>query len=93
MSKGSVGWTVRIWDDRHVAQLTVLYGHKGPVWSVAWSSDGHRLATASEDHTARVWDAAETSVAEASTRVFRELTDEERRNLLLTPQAELWADP
>jgi WD40 repeat protein len=28
------------------------------VWSVAWSPDGRRLATASWDQTAKVWDAA-----------------------------------
>ena len=53
------------------------------MWSVAWSPDGQRLVTASEDHTARVWDATETSVAEAQTRVFRDLTDDERRSVLL----------
>jgi WD40 repeat protein len=35
----------------------VLRGHAGPVHSVDYSSDGTLLATASEDGTARVWEA------------------------------------
>jgi WD40 repeat protein len=35
-----------------------LRGHTGPVGGVAFSSDGKRLATASQDGTAKVWDAA-----------------------------------
>lgn len=31
--------------------------HQGSVWSIAWSPDGSRLATASSDEIARVWDA------------------------------------
>jgi len=34
-----------------------LRGHNGEVQSVAWSPDGKRLATGSEDKTAKVWDA------------------------------------
>ncbi len=34
-----------------------LAGHSYYVSSVAWSPDGKRLATASEDNTAKVWDA------------------------------------
>jgi WD40 repeat protein/serine/threonine protein kinase len=37
-------------------QLT-LYGHTGPVWGVAFSPNGQRLATASLDQSAKVWDA------------------------------------
>jgi WD40 repeat protein len=33
------------------------FGHQGgPVGGVAWSREGHRLATASADHTVKVWD-------------------------------------
>jgi WD40 repeat protein len=31
--------------------------HRGSVWCVVWSPDGSKLATASSDATARVWDA------------------------------------
>jgi len=38
-------------------ELLTLRGHSGDVDSVAFSPDGKRLATASWDHTAKVWEA------------------------------------
>jgi phospholipase C len=35
-----------------------LSGHGGYVWQAAFSSDGQRIVTASQDATAKVWDAA-----------------------------------
>ncbi|RMH21058.1 MAG: hypothetical protein D6698_03215, partial [Gammaproteobacteria bacterium] len=38
--------------------LSTLSGHIYPVRSVAWSPDGSKVATASDDYTAKIWDAA-----------------------------------
>jgi WD40 repeat protein len=37
-------------------QVSRLEGHTGEVNSVAWSSSGERLASASDDKTVMVWD-------------------------------------
>jgi hypothetical protein len=39
-------------------ELAVLRGHEGPVTSVAFAPDGTRVVTASDDGTARLWEAA-----------------------------------
>ena len=35
--------------------LSLAHGHSAPTWMVNWSPDGRRLASASEDGTAIVW--------------------------------------
>ncbi|KAF2681633.1 hypothetical protein K458DRAFT_456633 [Lentithecium fluviatile CBS 122367] len=43
--------------DRWSNCLSTLEGHSASVWSVAFSHDSTRLASASDDRTVKVWDA------------------------------------
>src|SRR5262249_22783816 len=54
--------TVRLWDVTSHSVIATLTGHTSGVHSVAFSPDGHTLATASNDTTVRLWDVTSHSV-------------------------------
>ncbi len=47
---------VRLWDMESGHCLRVFEGHTRRVWSIAWSADGRRFLSGSDDKTARLWD-------------------------------------
>jgi WD40 repeat protein/transcriptional regulator with XRE-family HTH domain/energy-coupling factor transporter ATP-binding protein EcfA2 len=40
------------------SRILLVFHHDAEIWSVAYSPDGTRIATASQDKTAKIWDAA-----------------------------------
>jgi WD40 repeat protein len=45
---------VKVWDARTGRELLILKGNTGTVWSVCFSPDGQRLASASSDRTVKL---------------------------------------
>jgi len=46
------------WQRQAHLELKTLRGHRGPVLRIAFSADGQRIVTGSDDQTARVWEAS-----------------------------------
>jgi TPR repeat protein len=79
----SVDKTARLWDARDGTQLRVLSGHDDQLSSAAYSPDGKRIVTASDDKTIRIYDAAiaadlEAQVLWATAAQLEQLTEAER---------------
>lgn len=61
MVSASDDGAIKVWDLATGRCVATLEGHRKSIGSVAFSLDGHRLASASDDRTVRVWDLAATS--------------------------------
>jgi WD40 repeat protein len=80
--------TARLWDAATGEELRTLVGHTGPVNSVAFSPDGKTMLTGSDDGTARLWDVDyHDTVRFACSRIWRDLTDDERAEYGITDKA------
>lgn len=81
---GSRDRTARLWDLETLQVIRLFAGSESPVTSIAFTPDGDNVLTGSEDGVARLWSIDwHAMVSYACTRVFRDFTDEERRDFII----------
>src|SRR5688572_4529282 len=54
---GSYDSIVRLWDLNDARIIRAFKGHKGTIWTVAFSPDGKKIASSGDDAMINVWDA------------------------------------
>ena len=70
LASGCLDGVVRVWDGQDGQELYALRDPSGQVGSVAWSSDGARLAWSGPDGRIQVWDFAAEPESLSSKRVY-----------------------
>jgi WD40 repeat protein len=58
---------VEIWNATNSQLLNTLSGHSGGISDIAWSRDGRKIATASQDQSIRLWNAANGTLLQTLT--------------------------
>ena len=84
-ASASLDKTVKLWDADSGHELLTLRGHSDSVTGVAFSPDGKRLASASDDNTVQVYALDIKDLLQlARKRITRSLTPEECKRYFQT---------